>query len=80
MSDDNDKYDKAFSTLPDPGDLWEIATVKCDTTVGEFEMTLNRKWSPHGFDRAVELFQKGFYDNSHFFRVVPDFLVQFGIR
>ena len=36
-------------------------------------------WSPHGYDRAVELFERRFYDHSHFFRVVPKFLVQFGI-
>ena len=27
----------------------------------------------------MELFERGWYDGSHFFRVVPDFLVQFGI-
>jgi cyclophilin family peptidyl-prolyl cis-trans isomerase len=27
----------------------------------------------------VELFEGGYYDHSHFFRVVPNFLVQFGI-
>jgi cyclophilin family peptidyl-prolyl cis-trans isomerase len=36
-------------------------------------------WSPNGYDRAVELFERHFYDGSHFFRVVPRFLVQFGI-
>ena len=30
-------------------------------------------------DRAVELFDRGYYDKSHFFRVIPNFLVQFGI-
>eukprot|EP00526_Cylindrotheca_closterium_P015361 CAMPEP_0113635552 /NCGR_PEP_ID=MMETSP0017_2-20120614/18535_1 /TAXON_ID=2856 /ORGANISM="Cylindrotheca closterium" /LENGTH=249 /DNA_ID=CAMNT_0000546343 /DNA_START=112 /DNA_END=861 /DNA_ORIENTATION=- /assembly_acc=CAM_ASM_000147 len=42
-------------------------------------MKLNRIWSPNGYDRAVELFEKKFYDGSHFFRVVKGFLVQFGI-
>jgi cyclophilin family peptidyl-prolyl cis-trans isomerase len=32
-----------------------------------------------GFDRVVLLFENGFFDNTHFFRVVPKFLVQFGI-
>jgi peptidyl-prolyl cis-trans isomerase A (cyclophilin A) len=39
-----------------------------------------RDWSPHGYDRAVSLFEKGFYDHTHFYRVVPNFLVQFGIN
>lgn len=38
-----------------------------------------QKWSPHGYDRAVELFQRHFYDGVHFFRVVKNFLTQFGI-
>lgn len=53
--------------------------VFCSTSAGDFVMKLNRGWSPRGYDRAVELFERGFYDNSHFFRVVPKFLVQFGI-
>mgnify|MGYP003867326891 CR=1 FL=1 len=56
-----------------------VATITCGTTKGDFEMTLYRYWSPHGYDRAVTLFHAGYYDNSHFFRVVPNFLVQFGI-
>lgn len=58
----------------------EKATVTCDTTAGQFKMVLYKNWSPNGYDRAVELFQRGFYDNSHFFRVIPNFLVQFGMR
>jgi len=57
----------------------ETALVKCGTTKGDFTAKFYRDWSPHGYDRAVTLFQKGFYDHSHFFRVVPKFLVQFGI-
>ena len=58
----------------------EIALIECSTTAGSFKMKLIREWSPHGYDRAVYLFQHGFYDTSHFFRTVPGFLVQFGIR
>ena len=36
-------------------------------------------WAPIGYDRAVELFERKFFDGSHFFRTVPKFLVQFGI-
>eukprot|EP00586_Coscinodiscus_wailesii_P011669 CAMPEP_0172510784 /NCGR_PEP_ID=MMETSP1066-20121228/231300_1 /TAXON_ID=671091 /ORGANISM="Coscinodiscus wailesii, Strain CCMP2513" /LENGTH=321 /DNA_ID=CAMNT_0013289909 /DNA_START=235 /DNA_END=1200 /DNA_ORIENTATION=+ len=42
-------------------------------------MKFIRRWSPHGYDRAVALFERGFYDSSHFFRVIPGFLAQFGI-
>jgi len=57
----------------------EEATVTCSTSKGEFKMKFYRKWSPNGYDRCVELFEKKFYDQSHFFRVLPGFLVQFGI-
>jgi len=57
----------------------EEAIVRCKTTAGTFTMKLNRIWSPNGYDRAVELFERKFYDGSHFFRVVKGFLVQFGI-
>eukprot|EP00980_Cylindrotheca_fusiformis_P012413 scaffold3046_cov105-Cylindrotheca_fusiformis.AAC.12 len=57
----------------------EESIVRCKTTAGTFAMKLNRAWSPNGYDRAVELFERHFYDGSHFFRVVKGFLVQFGI-
>jgi len=57
----------------------EEALVTCGTTKGDFTLHLHRDWSPNGYDRTIELFEAGFFDNSHFFRVVPKFLVQFGI-
>ena len=57
----------------------EEAIVRCKTTAGTFTMKLNRIWSPNGYDRAVELFERKFYDGSHFFRVVKGVLVQFGV-
>ena len=57
----------------------EVAIVKCGSTAGPFKLRLVRKWSPHGYDRAVELFRRGFYNNTHFFRAMNNFLVQFGI-
>ena len=57
----------------------ETALISCGTSTGPFQMKLERAMSPMGYDRAVELFERGFYDNTHFFRVIPKFLVQFGI-
>ena len=65
--------------IHEPGEEGETATVSCGTSKGDFVAKFHRDWSPHGYDRATSLFQKGFYDHSHFFRVVPKFLVQFGI-
>jgi cyclophilin family peptidyl-prolyl cis-trans isomerase len=55
------------------------AIVRCGTSKGDIVMEFHRAWSPNGFDRAVSLFERGFYDYTHFYRVVKDFLVQFGI-
>jgi cyclophilin family peptidyl-prolyl cis-trans isomerase len=57
----------------------EQAIVSCGTSAGPIVMQFTRQWSPIGYDRVVELFERSFYDHSHFFRVAPDFLVQFGI-
>mgnify|MGYP005853102513 CR=1 FL=1 len=63
----------------EPGAESETALIKCGTTKGNFVARLHRDWSPNGYDRAKALFHRGYYDGSHFFRVVPKFLVQFGI-
>ena len=53
--------------------------VKFDTTRGAFTITVTRAWAPLGADRFYNLVKHHFYDNAAFFRVVPDFVVQFGI-
>lgn len=57
----------------------ETALVSCGTTAGDLVLELHRRYSPHGYDRAVALFERSYYDHSHFFRTIPGFLVQFGM-
>jgi peptidyl-prolyl cis-trans isomerase A (cyclophilin A) len=54
--------------------------VKFDTSKGEFIVEVTRAWAPNGADRFYNLVKNGFYDNCRFFRVVQDFMVQFGIN
>ena len=42
-------------------------------------MEVTRAWSPRGVDRFYALVKDGFYNCAAFFRVVPDFVVQYGI-
>jgi peptidyl-prolyl cis-trans isomerase A (cyclophilin A) len=53
--------------------------VKFATTRGDFVVTVKRDWAPIGADRFYNLVKHHFFDNASFFRVVPGFVVQFGI-
>jgi peptidyl-prolyl cis-trans isomerase A (cyclophilin A) len=57
----------------------ETFQVKFTTTRGDFVVTVNRAWAPVGADRFYNLVKHHFYDSASFFRVVPGFVVQFGI-
>jgi len=47
---------------------------------GKFIIQLNPSWAPLGVQRFEELTADSFWDNCRFFRVVPKFIVQFGIN
>ena len=53
--------------------------VKFVTTRGEFTLAVTRSWAPLGADRFYTLVKHHFYDNASIFRVVPNFVAQFGI-
>ncbi|HEY7208443.1 MAG TPA: peptidylprolyl isomerase [Gaiellaceae bacterium] len=54
-------------------------SVSFATTKGVFVVSVRRAWAPHGADRFYNLVRNRFYDGASFFRVVPGFVVQFGI-
>lgn len=53
--------------------------VKFSTTRGDFIVTVTRAWAPLGADRFYNLVKHHFYENASFFRVIPNFMAQFGI-
>lgn len=50
-----------------------------ETTAGDFTITVHRDWAPLGADRFYNLVKSGFFDGERIFRVVPNFVVQWGI-
>lgn len=50
-----------------------------ETTKGTFVVHVTRAWAPQGADRFYNLVRHHFYDGTAFFRVMPDFMVQFGL-
>ncbi len=57
----------------------ETFDVKFETTRGDFVVQVHRNWAPLGADRFYNLVRHGFFTGEAFFRVVPGFVVQFGL-
>ena len=53
--------------------------VQFSTKRGDITVTVTRARQPIGADRFYNLVKHHFYDNASFFRVVPGFVVQFGL-
>ena len=54
--------------------------VKFATTAGDFTVEVHRDWAPLGADRFYNLVRNKFFTGETFFRVVPNFIVQFGLN
>ncbi len=76
--------DSAKPSLTDPASIAATAPDKYyahfETTAGDFWIEVDRAWSPHGADRFYGLVADGFYDGCKFFRVLPGFVVQWGMN
>ncbi len=57
----------------------DIYTAHFETSAGAFTVQITRAWAPLGADRFYNLVKNGFFDGTRFFRVVPGFVVQFGL-
>ena len=57
----------------------DVFQVKFATTKGDFVVQVTRAWAPLGADRFYNLVRHGFYNDASFFRIVPGFVVQFGL-
>ena len=64
----------AFWNEPAPA----VFRARFETTKGSFVIEAHREWAPNGVDRFYNLVRAGFYDDSRFYRVRPQW-AQFGI-
>ncbi len=53
--------------------------VRFNTSKGPFVVEVHRDWAPLGAQRFEELVKAGYFNGARFFRVVPNFVVQFGL-
>jgi peptidyl-prolyl cis-trans isomerase A (cyclophilin A) len=69
--------------LQTPGRLVEPAPdryrAEFRTTQGTYVIAVERALAPNGADRFFHLARNGFYDGASFFRVLPKFVVQWGL-
>ena len=74
----NDNTDEALGNILDERTKSYIYLHQGDH-VGRFEFEIRPDWSPNGVKRFIELFNDNYFENLPFYRVVPDFLVSFGL-
>eukprot|EP00501_MAST-03F_sp_TOSAG23-6_P000293 GSMAST32.ASY1.ANO1.300.1 assembled CDS len=53
--------------------------VQCRTTAGSFTINMHKEWAPIGYERFMELVKSDFFSNQIVYRVLPGFVVQFGV-
>jgi cyclophilin family peptidyl-prolyl cis-trans isomerase len=53
-------------------------SARFETTEGVFDIEARREWSPEGVDRLYQLIRHGYFTNTPVYRVVPNFVAQFG--
>lgn len=68
---------------PNEGELSQAAPdsfrVVLETSRGPITVLARRAWAPHGVDRFYYLTKHRYYDSTYFFRVIENFVAQFGI-
>jgi len=68
--------------LEDAGKVLQTGTfkVKVESSAGDFTIEVHRDWAPIGAERFYQLVKAGYYDDCRYFRVMPGFMVQFGMN
>lgn len=56
----------------------DVFKARFETTKGDFEIEAYRDWSPLAVDRLYQLIKSGYYTNVPIYRLVPNYVVQWG--
>src|SRR5579862_3256120 len=82
IADDTRPRPKLEDIRPTKATLRAPAVFKAEfqTSKGTFIVKVTREWAPLGADRFYNLVKMGYYDDCRFFRVIANFIGQFGIH
>ena len=58
----------------------DVFNVNFDTSKGTVIVEVHRDWAPNGVDHFYTLVKTGYYDGNRFYRVVRNFVAQFGMN
>lgn len=53
--------------------------VRFETSKGTFDVMAHKQWAPIGVDRLYSLVGNGYFDDARFYRVVKDWVAQWGL-
>jgi peptidyl-prolyl cis-trans isomerase A (cyclophilin A) len=70
----------ALATDEVPIETIDPYRVRLETTQGDVVIAVHPEWAPRGAQRFRELVEAGYYDDNRIFRVMPGFVVQFGMH
>lgn len=63
-----------------PAEAPDLFRVKLETSKGDVVIEVHKEWAPRGARRFYDLVTSGFYDGARFYRVVRNYIAQFGFK